>query len=72
MHFQRHHYIDLFQGGCHISHLSIGLQETLSLFILLIAIFDITTVVPATAGPLGERPPASAGHFCDVPTNLPC
>ena len=30
------------------------------------------TVVPATAGPLGERPPALAGHFCDVPTNLPC
>ena len=31
-----------------------------------------TTVVPATAGPLGERPPALAGHFCDVPTTLPC
>ena len=30
------------------------------------------TVVPATAGPLGERPPALAGHFCDVPTTLPC
>ena len=30
-----------------------------------------TTVVPATAGPLGERPPALAGHFCDVPTTLP-
>ena len=29
------------------------------------------TVVPATAGPLGERPPALAGHFCDVPTTLP-
>ena len=26
------------------------------------------TVVPVTAGPLGERPPALAGHFCDVPT----
>ena len=32
----------------------------------------IGTVVPATAGPLGERPPALAGHFCDVPTTLPC
>ena len=32
----------------------------------------IYTVVPATAGPLGERPPALAGHFCDVPTTLPC
>ena len=31
-----------------------------------------STVVPATAGPLGERPPALAGHFCDVPTTLPC
>ena len=30
------------------------------------------TVVPATAGPLCERPPALAGHFCDVPTTLPC
>ena len=30
------------------------------------------SVVPATAGPLGERPPALAGHFCDVPTTLPC
>ena len=30
------------------------------------------TVVPATTGPLGERPPALAGHFCDVPTTLPC
>ena len=30
------------------------------------------TVVPATSGPLGERPPALAGHFCDVPTTLPC
>ena len=32
------------------------------------------TVVPATAGPLGERPPALAGHFCNVglPTTLPC
>ena len=30
------------------------------------------TVVPATAGPLGERPSALAGHFCDVPTTLPC
>ena len=27
----------------------------------------VTTVVPATAGPLGERPPALAGHFCNVP-----
>ena len=28
------------------------------------------TVVPAKAGPLGERPPALAGHFCNVgPTN---
>ena len=26
------------------------------------------TVVPATAGPLGEQPPALAGHFCNVPT----
>ena len=33
---------------------------------------DIITVVPATAGPLGERPPALAGHVCDVPTTLPC
>ena len=33
---------------------------------------DKSTVVPATAGPLGERPPALAGHFCDVPTTLPC
>ena len=33
---------------------------------------NIDTVVPATAGPLGERPPALAGHFCDVPTTLPC
>ena len=32
----------------------------------------VGTVVPATAGPLGERPPALAGHFCDVPTTLPC
>ena len=31
-----------------------------------------STVVPATADPLGERPPALAGHFCDVPTTLPC
>ena len=31
-----------------------------------------TTVVPAMAGPLGERPPAFAGHFCNVPTTLPC
>ena len=31
-----------------------------------------STVVPATAGPLGERPPALAGHFCNVPTTLPC
>ena len=30
------------------------------------------TVVPATAGPLGQRPPALAGHFCNVPTTLPC
>ena len=30
------------------------------------------TVVPATAGPLGERPPALAGHFSDVPTTSPC
>ena len=30
------------------------------------------TVVPATTGSLGERPPALAGHFCDVPTTLPC
>ena len=29
------------------------------------------TVVPAAAGPLGERPPALAGHFCNVPTTLP-
>ena len=28
------------------------------------------TVVPATAGPLGERPPALAGHFCNVPTTV--
>ena len=34
--------------------------------------FVWTTVVPATAGPLGERPPALAGHFCNVPTTLPC
>ena len=33
---------------------------------------DHNTVVPATAGPLGERPPALAGHFCDVPTTLSC
>ena len=33
---------------------------------------DSDTVVPATAGPLGERPPALAGHFCNVPTTLPC
>ena len=32
----------------------------------------VTTVVPATAGPLGERPPALAGHCCDVPTTSPC
>ena len=31
-----------------------------------------STVVPATAGPLGERPSALAGHFCNVPTTLPC
>ena len=31
-----------------------------------------STVVPATAGPLGERPHALAGHFCNVPTTLPC
>ena len=37
----------------------------------LIAHFE-GTVVPATTGPLGERPPALAGHFCDVPTTLPC
>ena len=35
-------------------------------------VFDCTTVVPAMAGPLGERPPALAGHFCNVPTTLPC
>ena len=29
---------------------------------------QVSTVVPATAGPLGERPPALAGHFCNVPT----
>ena len=29
-----------------------------------------STVVPATAGPLGERPPALAGHFCSVPTTV--
>ena len=28
------------------------------------------TVVPAMAGPLGERPPALAGHFCNVPTTV--
>ena len=28
-----------------------------------------STVVPATAGPLGERRPALAGHFCNAPTN---
>ena len=28
------------------------------------------TVVPATAGPLGERPPALVGHFCNVPTTV--
>ena len=38
---------------------------------IIILIITIT-VVPATAGPLGERPPALAGHFCDVPTTLPC
>ena len=31
-----------------------------------------STVVPDTASPLGERPPALAGHFCNVPTTLPC
>ena len=31
-----------------------------------------STVIPAAAGPLGERPPALAGHFCKVPTTLPC
>ena len=35
-------------------------------------IIYIITVVPATAGPLGERTPALAGHFCNVPTTLPC
>ena len=35
-------------------------------------IYDAITVVPATAGPLGERPPALAGHFCNVPTTSPC
>ena len=39
---------------------------------LLAPLRNETTVVPATAGPLGERPPALAGHFCDVPTTLPC
>ena len=28
------------------------------------------TVVPATAGLFGERPPALAGHFCNVPTTV--
>ena len=27
-------------------------------------------VVPATSGPLGERPPALVGHFCNVPTTV--
>ena len=27
-------------------------------------------VVPATAGPLGERPPALVGHFCNVPITV--
>ena len=26
--------------------------------------------VPATAGHLGKRPPALAGHFCNVPTTV--
>ena len=29
-----------------------------------------STVVPATAASLGERPPALAGHFCNVPTTV--
>ena len=29
-----------------------------------------STVVLATAGTLGERPPALAGHFCNVPTTV--
>ena len=28
------------------------------------------TVVPATAVPLGEQPPALAAHFCNVPTTV--
>ena len=29
-----------------------------------------STVAPAMAGPLGERPPALVGHFCNVPTTV--
>ena len=37
-------------------------------YLLIILVLVLNTVVPATAGPLGERPPALDGHFCDVPS----
>ena len=43
----------------HINKISYSISKTIGI-----------TVVPATAGPLGERPPALAGHFCNVPTNV--
>ena len=54
---------------CIIVHTSVHTIHTNFSFTM----FTATTVrvVPATAGPLGERPPALAGHFYNVPTTLP-
>ena len=55
--------------GVMIDYLPIGVCYILMSYL---QFCNDNTVVPATAGPLGERPPALAGHFCDVPTTLPC
>ena len=63
--------------SCYVA-LILSLLNTIAYIIMTIHVFirniggGDSTVVPATAGPLGERPPALAGHFCDVPTTLPC
>ena len=55
------------------AHYSVDTSNAVTCFISLHYKFNMpkmTTVVPATTGPFGERSPASAGHFCNVPTTV--